>query len=196
MRGPAPAEMVTNGSLRMRSEYETRLGADQLAALSAVIEFGSFDAAACDAFCGESTHQGLEQEVGQVLAIREKPCGATSAGVALLRLAAQMALLESEALAEEGGGGSIKQPLIAIVINADSMSATSAGVPLLRLAAQTAMLESEALAETGGGSPELTRAAIAVNADRCRRGSSQCSGNCLTCCSTSGSRTRTTRRDC
>jgi LysR family transcriptional regulator, chromosome initiation inhibitor len=34
-----------------------------------------------------------------------------------------------------------------------------------RLAAQTALLESEALAETTGGSAELTRIAIAVNAD-------------------------------
>lgn len=31
---------------RMRHEFENRLGADQLAALAAVIEFGSFDAAA------------------------------------------------------------------------------------------------------------------------------------------------------
>jgi LysR family transcriptional regulator (chromosome initiation inhibitor) len=30
----------------MRHEYENRLGADQLAALAAVIEFGSFDGAA------------------------------------------------------------------------------------------------------------------------------------------------------
>ena len=34
------------GSLRMRSEYETRLDADQQTALAAVIESGSFDAAA------------------------------------------------------------------------------------------------------------------------------------------------------
>jgi LysR family transcriptional regulator, chromosome initiation inhibitor len=43
--------------------------------------------------------------------------------------------------------------------------ATDAGAPLLRLAAQTALLESEALAETAGQSAELTRIAIAVNAD-------------------------------
>jgi LysR family transcriptional regulator (chromosome initiation inhibitor) len=33
--------------------------------------------------------------VGQVLVKREKPCTATAAGVPLLRLAAQIALLES-----------------------------------------------------------------------------------------------------
>jgi LysR family transcriptional regulator (chromosome initiation inhibitor) len=39
-----------------------------------------------------------------VLVIREKPCTAISIGIPLLRLAAQTAMLESEALAEMGGG--------------------------------------------------------------------------------------------
>jgi LysR family transcriptional regulator (chromosome initiation inhibitor) len=38
--------------------------------------------------------KALEQRVGQVLVVREKPCTATPAGVPLLRLAAQTALLE------------------------------------------------------------------------------------------------------
>ncbi|HRX89671.1 MAG TPA: LysR family transcriptional regulator, partial [Steroidobacteraceae bacterium] len=41
--------------------------------------------------------KALEQRVGQVLVIREKPCVATAAGAPLLRLAAQTALLEAEA---------------------------------------------------------------------------------------------------
>ena len=48
--------------------------------------------------------KALEQRVGQVLVVREKPCSATAAGVPLLRLAAQTALLEAEALDEMGGG--------------------------------------------------------------------------------------------
>src|ERR1700694_2569555 len=64
----------------------------------------------------------LEQRVGQVLVVREKPCIATQAGIPLLRLAAQTAMLESEALAEMGGGGPAKRPRIAIAVNADSMS--------------------------------------------------------------------------
>jgi LysR family transcriptional regulator (chromosome initiation inhibitor) len=52
-----------------------------------------------------------------------------------------------------------------LVVREKPCRPTAAGVPLLRLAAQTALLESEALAETTGGSPELTRIAIAVNAD-------------------------------
>jgi hypothetical protein len=54
--------------------------------------------------------------------LREKPCRGTDAGVTLLWLAAQMAMLESEALAETGGGGSGARTRIAMAVNADSMS--------------------------------------------------------------------------
>jgi LysR family transcriptional regulator (chromosome initiation inhibitor) len=63
----------------------------------------------------------LEQRVGQVSVVREKPCRPTAAGVPLLRLAAQTALLESEALAETAGR-SAELTRIAIAVNADSMS--------------------------------------------------------------------------
>src|ERR1700741_3485227 len=96
----------------------------QLAAFAAVIEAGSFDAAATRLHVTPSAIsqriKALEQRVGQVLVVREKPCSATAAGAPLLRLAAQTALLESEALTEMGGGeGSL--PRIAIAVNADSM---------------------------------------------------------------------------
>jgi LysR family transcriptional regulator (chromosome initiation inhibitor) len=103
-----------------------RLGADQLAAFSAVVEQGSFDAAAALLHVTPSAIsqriKALEQRVGQVLVIREKPCRATAAGVPLLRLAAQTALLESEALAETGGADARQSNRIAIAVNADSMS--------------------------------------------------------------------------
>jgi LysR family transcriptional regulator, chromosome initiation inhibitor len=101
------------------------LEAHQLAALAAVIELGSFDAA------GEHLHvtpsavsqriKSLEQRVGQVLVVREKPCRVTAAGVPLLRLAAQTAMLAAEALAESTGE---QAHLLraAIAVNADSMS--------------------------------------------------------------------------
>jgi LysR family transcriptional regulator (chromosome initiation inhibitor) len=102
-----------------------RLDAHQLAALAAVIESGSFDAAAerlhVTASAVSQRIKTLEQRVGQVLVIREKPCRATTAGVPLLRLAAQTALLESEALAESAGR-SAELTRIAIAVNADSMS--------------------------------------------------------------------------
>jgi LysR family transcriptional regulator (chromosome initiation inhibitor) len=55
----------------MRHEIENRLGADQLAALAAVIEFGSFDAVADRLHVTPSAVsqriKALEQRVGQVL---------------------------------------------------------------------------------------------------------------------------------
>ncbi|HMZ15894.1 MAG: LysR family transcriptional regulator ArgP [Mycobacterium sp.] len=103
-----------------------RLDAQQLAALAAVIELGSFDAAAERLHVTPSAIsqriKALEQRVGQVLVIREKPCTPTAAGIPLLRLAAQSALLESEALAEMGGTGSAERTRIALAVNADSMS--------------------------------------------------------------------------
>ena len=101
------------------------LPADQLAAFAAVVEYGSFDAAAEHLLVTPSAVsqriKAMEKAVGQVLVVREKPCKATPAGVPLLRLAAQTALLESEALAEIGGGSG-ERTRIAIAVNADSMS--------------------------------------------------------------------------
>ncbi|MCV7228237.1 LysR family transcriptional regulator ArgP [Mycolicibacterium komossense] len=97
----------------------------QLAAFAAVIELGSFDAAADWLHVTPSAIsqriKSLEQRVGQVLVVREKPCRATAAGIPLLRLAAQTTMLEGEALAEATG----ERPDLtraAIAVNADSMS--------------------------------------------------------------------------
>jgi LysR family transcriptional regulator (chromosome initiation inhibitor) len=93
--------------------------------LAAVIETGSFDAAAASLHVTPSAVsqriKALEQRVGQVLVVREKPCTATPAGVPLLRLAAQTALLEAEALGEMGGGDG-SSPRITVAVNADSMA--------------------------------------------------------------------------
>jgi len=103
----------------------------QLAAFAAVIELGSFDAAAERLHVTPSAVsqriKALEQRVGQVLVVREKPCTATAAGVPLLRLAAQTALLEAEALAEMGGAEGAAAR-IALAVNADSMSTWFTGV--------------------------------------------------------------------
>src|SRR5690242_4188391 len=97
----------------------------QLAAFAAVIELGSFDAAAERLHVTPSAVsqriKALEQRVGQVLVVREKPCTATAAGAPLVRLAAQMALLEGEALAEISGRHGAA-PRIALAVNADSMA--------------------------------------------------------------------------
>lgn len=102
-----------------------RIDGQQLAAFAAVIEHGSFDAAATRLHVTPSAIsqriKALEQRMGQVLVVREKPCSATAAGVPLLRLAAQTALLEAEAIAEMGGGASAA-PRITLAVNADSMA--------------------------------------------------------------------------
>src|SRR5712672_4376096 len=111
---------------RMRHQCETRLGADQLSALAAVIEFGSFDAAAERLHVTPSAVsqriKALEQRVGQVLVVREKPCKATGAGIPLVRLAAQTALLELEALDALGRRSDAERLRVAIAVNADSMA--------------------------------------------------------------------------
>jgi LysR family transcriptional regulator, chromosome initiation inhibitor len=103
-----------------------QIDGQQLAAFAAVIELGSFDAAAERLHVTPSAVsqriKSLEQRIGQVLVVRGKPCVAASAGIPLLRLAAQTALLESEALIELGGGAGEAQPRVSIAVNADSMS--------------------------------------------------------------------------
>ena len=75
--------------------------------MAAVIEFGSFDATGKQLYVNPSAVsqriKALEQRVGQALVVREKPCRTTAAGAPLLRLAAQTAMLESEALTETNG---------------------------------------------------------------------------------------------
>jgi LysR family transcriptional regulator (chromosome initiation inhibitor) len=109
----------------MPEDSGARLDAHQLAALAAVIQSGSFDAAAEWLHVTPSAIsqriKTLEQRIGQVLVVREKPCRPTAAGIPLLRLAAQTALLEAEALAETTGELS-SLTRIAIAVNADSMS--------------------------------------------------------------------------
>jgi LysR family transcriptional regulator (chromosome initiation inhibitor) len=101
------------------------LDAQQLAAYAAVVELGAFDAAAARLHVTPSAIsqrvKALEKRVGQVLVVREKPCRATAAGIPLLRMAAQTAMLEAEALAEAGGGGPEGQARVAVAVNADSM---------------------------------------------------------------------------
>ncbi|MBX7449321.1 LysR family transcriptional regulator ArgP [Mycolicibacterium sp. 3033] len=103
----------------------------QLAALAAVVEFGSFDAAAAHLHVTPSAIsqriKALEQRTGQVLVVREKPCVATPAGTPLLRLAAQTALLQAEALAEMRGGPA-ETMRISLAVNADSMATWFTGV--------------------------------------------------------------------
>ena len=100
------------------------LDGEQLAALAAVIDEGTFDAAARRLNVTPSAVsqriKALEQSVGQVLVRRSRPCRATEGGDVLVRLAGQLALLETEALRAIGGPDpAVRVP---IAVNADSLS--------------------------------------------------------------------------
>ncbi|WP_433827210.1 LysR family transcriptional regulator ArgP [Actinoplanes sp. CA-015351] len=93
----------------------------QLATFQAVVEQGSFEAAARALHVTPSAVsqriKALEQSVGQVLVRRGKPCTATTAGQALVRFAGQVALLEQEALGQARDGSRLS-----VVVNADSLN--------------------------------------------------------------------------
>lgn len=100
----------------------------RLAALTAVIDTGTFEAAAAQLAVTPSAIsqriRALENEIGQVLVVRAAPCRATPAGEVLIRFARQQHLLAAEALAEIRGpdrpAGS--RTVVPIAVNADSLS--------------------------------------------------------------------------
>ncbi|MEH1017130.1 LysR family transcriptional regulator ArgP [Micromonospora sp. CPCC 206060] len=99
----------------------------QLATFQAVVEHGSFDAAARALHVTPSAVsqriKALEQVVGQVLVRRARPCEPTAAGRSLVRLGGQVALLEREALdAARGGLSGHARTRVAVVVNADSLA--------------------------------------------------------------------------
>jgi LysR family transcriptional regulator, chromosome initiation inhibitor len=101
------------------------LDAVQLATFAAVVEEGSFDAAARRLHVTPSAVsqrvKALEQQLGQVLVRRSKPVRPTEAGQALVRLAGQVALLESEALVAVCGNAGDQVTRIPVAVNADSL---------------------------------------------------------------------------
>ncbi|WP_435199054.1 LysR family transcriptional regulator ArgP [Janibacter sp. GS2] len=97
---------------------------DQLRALLAVVDHGTFDAAARSLHVTPSAVsqriKGLERDTGRVLVERATPCRATPAGETLVRAARQMVLLEEDVRLELGeGGGAVDLP---VAVNADSLA--------------------------------------------------------------------------
>jgi LysR family transcriptional regulator (chromosome initiation inhibitor) len=67
--------------------------------------------------------KALEERLGRVLLVRSKPVRPTESGVAIVRLARQLTLLEHEALTAVGANGETAQPTsIGIAVNADSLA--------------------------------------------------------------------------
>ncbi len=96
----------------------------QLETLAAVVETGTFDAAATTLHLTPSAVsqrvRALEQQAGQVLVLRTRPCRATSAGAQLVRLAGQLAALDADATAALGLGAGPGR--VGIAVNADSLA--------------------------------------------------------------------------
>jgi LysR family transcriptional regulator (chromosome initiation inhibitor) len=96
----------------------------QLDTFAAVIDEGSFDAAARRLRITPSAVsqriKALESRLGQVLIQRTKPARSTESGEALLRLARQVDLLEVEAIAAVKG--KVEGLRLPVAVNADSLN--------------------------------------------------------------------------
>jgi len=101
-----------------------QLDSAQLDTFAAVIDEGSFDAAARRLQITPSAVsqriKAMESRLGHVLVQRTKPALATEAGEAVLRLARQVSLLEVEAIAAVKG--KLEGLRLPIAVNADSLN--------------------------------------------------------------------------
>ncbi|QEO08769.1 ArgP/LysG family DNA-binding transcriptional regulator [Protaetiibacter larvae] len=104
------------------------LDRDLLATLRAVVDAGTFDAAARRLTVTPSAVsqriKALEQQLGRVLVERSKPVRATESGEVLLRLAREIALLEADAAAalRLEGTDEASFTTIPLAVNADSLT--------------------------------------------------------------------------
>jgi len=100
---------------------------DQLQTLLALVEEGTFDAAARRLRLTQSAVsqriKALERSAGQVLVQRSTPVLPTDAGTVLLRLARQASLLDADARSELRGRGADGSAFpMALAVNADSLA--------------------------------------------------------------------------
>ncbi|MFI5618870.1 LysR family transcriptional regulator ArgP [Streptomyces sp. NPDC051567] len=99
---------------------------DQVRTLLAVVDEGTFDAAAAALHVTPSAVsqrvKALEQRTGRVLLIRTKPVRATGSGQVVIRFARQLARLERDARAELGMAPGTGPARLPIAVNADSLA--------------------------------------------------------------------------
>ncbi|MFE9560620.1 LysR family transcriptional regulator ArgP [Streptomyces sp. NPDC006487] len=113
------------------------LPVDQVRTLLAVIDEGTFDAAAAALHVTPSAVsqrvKALEQRTGRVLLMRTKPVRATESGEVVVRFGRQLVRLERDARAELGMAGGLGPVRLPIAVNADSLATwllpALAGVP-------------------------------------------------------------------
>ncbi|MFF9035709.1 LysR family transcriptional regulator ArgP [Streptomyces sp. NPDC014892] len=104
----------------------SQLPLDLVRTLLAVVDEGTFDAAAGALHVTPSAVsqrvKALEQRVGRVLLIREKPVRPTESGEVIVRFARQLARLEHDAHAALGMTGAGETTRVSIAVNADSLA--------------------------------------------------------------------------
>ncbi|WP_030045560.1 LysR family transcriptional regulator ArgP, partial [Streptomyces resistomycificus] len=104
----------------------TELPLDQVRTLLAVVDEGTFDAAAAALHLTPSAVsqrvKALEQRTGRVLLVRTKPVRPTESGEVVVRFARQLARLERDARAELGLRGDGEPTRVSVAVNADSLS--------------------------------------------------------------------------
>ena len=103
-----------------------QLDQGQLAALSAAVAEGTFEAAARHLHITPSAVsqriKALETAAGQVLLTRTKPVHPTTSGQILLRVARQLQTITAEAAHELGTGPPDLAAVIPVAVNADSLA--------------------------------------------------------------------------
>lgn len=101
------------------------LPTDQLKALTAVVDGGSFEAASkvlsITASAVSQRIKALEGEVGRVLVVRSKPVRLTHSGSIVMRMARQVELVALETAAALQAGSQV-MTTIPLVVNADSLA--------------------------------------------------------------------------
>lgn len=99
---------------------------DQVRTLLAVVDEGTFDAAATALHLTPSAVsqrvKALESRTGRVLLTRTKPVRPTASGQAVVRFARQVAQLERDARAELGASGPDEPAPVPVAVNADSLA--------------------------------------------------------------------------
>ncbi|MDQ1040892.1 LysR family transcriptional regulator (chromosome initiation inhibitor) [Streptomyces sp. V3I8] len=104
----------------------TDLPLDQVRTLLAVVDEGTFDAAAAVLHVTPSAVsqrvKALEQRTGRVLLLRTKPVRPTESGEAVVRFARRLAGLERDTRAELGMSGAGEPTRLSIAVNADSLA--------------------------------------------------------------------------
>ncbi|MEU8101262.1 LysR family transcriptional regulator ArgP [Streptomyces rubiginosohelvolus] len=104
----------------------SELPLDQVRTLLAVVDEGTFDAAANALRLTPSAVsqrvKALEQRTGRVLLMRTKPVRPTESGEVVVRFARQLARLERDARAALGMSGPGEPTLLSIAVNSDSLA--------------------------------------------------------------------------